>query len=141
MSYRSIDLQNERRFKCLLRELLEIWINEESIDTSLQLLFPFFPPKSLCLLFSFGHLAEDCQLTSEIKSLCGVNLLLFVSFGHLPGCSSNIPSTSSSPYHPVKVQVHQCYLLFQTDALSSSNASLPILLFFLGCSNETKNYI
>lgn len=61
---------------------------DESIDTCLQLLFPFYLPKSLCLLFSFWHLAEDCQLTTEIKSLCGINLLLFVSFGHLPGCSS-----------------------------------------------------
>lgn len=39
----------------------------------------FFPLKSL-QFFSFWHLAEDCQLTNEIKSLCGVNLLLFVSF-------------------------------------------------------------
>lgn len=65
-------------------------------------------------------------------------------FRRWPGmCLSNAPPTLSSPYRPVKQSSSptNATCCSKLDTLSSSTPPLPVVLFFLGCSSETKNYM
>lgn len=137
---------SERRFKCLLRQLLKIEKNGESPDAFFVAAISPFPPKIFIsavfyLLLSL-RLPIDDQNKIYIWKQFTIIWLLCVS-DWMSKCWQGrawvlrcltLPSTYSSVQPGSRPTNATCC------SLSSLNPPLPVVLFFLDCYNKTKKY-